>query len=173
MTIKTEQYLLPAYWACALINGDLTGYSDDEIDDIQDFQREVQVNLAGCVCLDADIDSTEFSHRHDGGSIGGAECCTFTFQDFRLDDSQVKTTTIGSLDKEYGCDQYIMMDIVDGECNRDQAFSWLLQAKYKLSSQAGDWFCTAVDVLPEPYSRGTEKGLHTAWIGIVHWNLDC
>jgi hypothetical protein len=31
MAIETDTVTLPAYWACGLINGDVTGMTDDEI----------------------------------------------------------------------------------------------------------------------------------------------
>lgn len=34
-TIETDIVILPAYWACALINGDLSGMEDSEIADME------------------------------------------------------------------------------------------------------------------------------------------
>jgi hypothetical protein len=35
--IETIRYRLPAYWACALINDDYTGLSDNEEQEIRNF----------------------------------------------------------------------------------------------------------------------------------------
>jgi len=57
-------YTLPAYWASALINGDYSGYEDDEIAEIQEFER-----LHGC-CVGCGDDSW-FSWQNDVNKLGG------------------------------------------------------------------------------------------------------
>jgi hypothetical protein len=39
--MKTESYILPEFWASALINGDFSGYTDEEIDEISRFLNKV------------------------------------------------------------------------------------------------------------------------------------
>lgn len=69
--IKTETYVLPSYWACALINGD-SGLEDDEIKEIDNFCKGLGP------CIEAS-DENEFSWTNDANDLGGA-VATFTFQ---------------------------------------------------------------------------------------------
>lgn len=73
--IKTEEFLLPAHWAPYLINGDASGYTDDELADIDEW-------CAACApgpCLDADVENAELSRQGDDGGLMG-ERCVYTFQ---------------------------------------------------------------------------------------------
>lgn len=66
-------YLLPVYWACALVNDDYTGLSEEEEKQIKDFLqtsegRPVSVNF-----------KTEGFYRYnDAGTLPG-NCAEFTF----------------------------------------------------------------------------------------------
>lgn len=42
MSIEIIIYRLPAYWACALINGDYTGLSDEEEKEINNFLKQAE-----------------------------------------------------------------------------------------------------------------------------------
>lgn len=42
MSIKVTRYRLPVYWACALINGDYTGLSDNEEREIRNFLERLE-----------------------------------------------------------------------------------------------------------------------------------
>lgn len=42
MNIEVIRYRLPAYWACALINGDYTGLSDEEEMEINNFLKRTE-----------------------------------------------------------------------------------------------------------------------------------
>lgn len=74
LAFTETKLLLPAHWACALINGDYTG-TDDEEDAIID---EVQRLFGSCV---AASDYPEFAWTHDATADGilAADCLTFTF----------------------------------------------------------------------------------------------
>lgn len=62
-------YFLPSFWASYLINGDASGYSDEEINDIQNHVR----NLG--YCTDVDFENNNFMNF-----CGiGHEVCKFTF----------------------------------------------------------------------------------------------
>ena len=61
--MKIETYTLPAYWGPALINGDYSGYEDNEIAEIQEFER-----LHCCVGCG---DDSWFSWRNDVNKLGG------------------------------------------------------------------------------------------------------
>lgn len=73
MQIKTEEFLLPVHWACYLINGDATGYEDDEFEEIEEW---VTCNAPG-PCLD--VGESELCRQ---GDDGGLMCdrAVFTFQ---------------------------------------------------------------------------------------------
>jgi hypothetical protein len=75
--MKTETYILPAHWTVALINGDSTGNSDE--DDNQIDEWFAQHPHLGC-CLDVSSDS-DFRHYHDARHIGvlPCDCAEFTF----------------------------------------------------------------------------------------------
>lgn len=64
--MKIEPYTLPAYWAPALINGDYSGYEDDEIAEIQEFER------AHGYCVGCSEETEEFSWRNDANKLGGS-----------------------------------------------------------------------------------------------------
>ncbi len=72
MKIKFETYVLPSYWASALINGDDSGLEDDEIKEIDSFCK----GLGPCVDVS---EEDEFSWTNDANNLGGA-VATFTFQ---------------------------------------------------------------------------------------------
>jgi len=69
--MKTETYILPAYWACYLINADLSGYEESEIAEIEAFCKDLGP------CLDM-TDENEFSWTNDANDLGGA-VATFHF----------------------------------------------------------------------------------------------
>ena len=71
--IETTTYTLPAYWACALINGDESDMDDDEI---QEMNAWLEQNQPG-FCLDCS-DESEFCHSNDAMGLPG-DCLTFTF----------------------------------------------------------------------------------------------
>jgi len=74
MTMKTEEFRLPAYWASCLLYGDTTGMTDDEADEASAW--EVVCAPGPCVGV---ADDADFTLSGDDGP-GGCERCTFTFQ---------------------------------------------------------------------------------------------
>lgn len=70
--MKTETYVLPVYWASALINDDASGLEDSEIEEIDAFCD----GLGPCVDVSGE---NEFSWTNDANDLGGA-VATFTFQ---------------------------------------------------------------------------------------------
>lgn len=71
--MKTEEFLLPMHWACYLINGDATGYEDDEFEAIEKW---VTCNAPGpCVGC---ADESALGHGDDGGLL--CDLAVFTFQ---------------------------------------------------------------------------------------------
>ena len=76
--MKIETYTLPAYWASYLINGDASGYSDEEIAEIDDF-RAGKGRCEGC-----SDETEEFSWRNDANKLGGM-VTEFYFQESNHD----------------------------------------------------------------------------------------
>ena len=70
--MKLDTYILPAYWASYLINGDLSGYEDSEIAEIEALCK----GLGPCIDM---TDEDEFSWTNDANNLGGA-VATFHFQ---------------------------------------------------------------------------------------------
>lgn len=71
---RFESYTLPAHWACHFINGDDTGYTDEELQEITAWYAD---NEPGW-CVDV-ADDAEFTWKGDDGNLG-ADRATFTFQ---------------------------------------------------------------------------------------------
>lgn len=69
--IKTEVYTLPEHWAPALINGDFSGLSDSEEQEIKEFCE------GKGSCLNCSEESF-FKWRNDANNLG-ANCLEFTF----------------------------------------------------------------------------------------------
>jgi len=72
--MKTETYTLPAYWASALINGDYSGTSSGDEEDIKIFYAR-HPHLGFCLSCE---NESEFVSRNDFNNIGGA-VADFTF----------------------------------------------------------------------------------------------
>lgn len=70
---EVTEYLLPSYWACALINGDYNGLTDDEIKEIVDFLKDAN----GCP-VDVKWDTEGFYHHNDAGTLPG-DCAMYVF----------------------------------------------------------------------------------------------
>lgn len=66
-------YLLPTYWACALINGDYTGLTEEDTNEINDFLETVQGHPAS-----VDFKTEGFYHHNDAGTLPG-NCVEYTF----------------------------------------------------------------------------------------------
>lgn len=76
--MKTETYLLPSFYASLLINDDKTGYTDEEINEINNWiDAHIKPNHIFWG-IDCDIDNIYFSWNNDLNNLG-AEVCNFTF----------------------------------------------------------------------------------------------
>lgn len=71
--IKVTTYTLPAYWATALINGDFSGTSQEDIDAMDKFLTEEQPG--SCVGCSAE---NWFAHTNDATNVG-CEVAKYTF----------------------------------------------------------------------------------------------
>lgn len=66
-------YLLPVYWACALINDDYTGLSDEEENQIKDFLKTTEGRP-----VSVDFETEGFYRHNDAGTLPG-NCAEYTF----------------------------------------------------------------------------------------------
>ena len=64
---------LPTHWAAALINGDFSGYEDDEIDRIQEFIDEMVIEYGQCRVVDRG-EVIGDTHYHDAYPLGAKVC---------------------------------------------------------------------------------------------------
>lgn len=73
MPIDTDTRILPSYWASALINGDRSGLTDDEEQELNDF-LDSEPTLMECV----DCGEEYFARHNDAGTLAGM-VAEFTF----------------------------------------------------------------------------------------------
>lgn len=78
--IKTITAMLPAHWACALVNGDESGMDDEEIAHLNEFVDDMVRTYGSCHCVDVSED-TQFSNYHEASHYGVLACdvAEFTF----------------------------------------------------------------------------------------------
>lgn len=76
MSIEIIIYRLPAYWACALINGDYTGLSDEEEKEINNFLKQAEGYP-----VDVDWETEGFYRCNDANNIAG-NCADFYFHKY-------------------------------------------------------------------------------------------
>lgn len=71
--ITVSQYTLPASWASALVNGDVSGLDDAESAQIVAWLESVEPGYCvGC------SDESHFAWRNDASNLGG-DCLVYTF----------------------------------------------------------------------------------------------
>lgn len=77
--MKLDTYMLPAFWAPALINGDITGMEPHEVRAMDRWFADV-LPVNSC-CIDcSDDDSTNFMRWHDAASyVKACDVLEFTF----------------------------------------------------------------------------------------------
>jgi hypothetical protein len=73
MGIKTETFTLPAYWASALINGDRSGMSDEDEQEMDAWLAQSETK--GCIGCS---DEQWFAWRNDANTMGG-DVMDYTF----------------------------------------------------------------------------------------------
>lgn len=74
-TLNTETYILPAYWASALINDDYTGLEESDIEAIEAFLFANKEQIGSCIDVSED---SWFAHSNDAINLG-CDVATFTF----------------------------------------------------------------------------------------------
>ena len=80
--MKTLDLELPTHWACALINGDDSGFCDEEQTMFDAFVDWMVNEYGSCHCMDvSDDDGGDFRRYHDATDFGVLACdvATFTF----------------------------------------------------------------------------------------------
>lgn len=84
--MQTELYTLPAHWASALINGDLSGYEGDDLEAIRRFTASMVTTHGSCRCLDVCRDpetgnpDVGFTRWHDASHLLPFACDAASFQ---------------------------------------------------------------------------------------------
>lgn len=73
MNIEVIRYRLPVYWACALINDDYTGLSDEEEREINNFLEQAEGYP-----VDVDLETEGFYRCNDANDVAG-DCADFIF----------------------------------------------------------------------------------------------
>lgn len=75
-----EYFTLPTHWATALVNGDLTGFDDDDLKHIEEFTEDMVHQYGKCWCVDVGED-VNFIRHHDASVYGvlACDCSTYTF----------------------------------------------------------------------------------------------
>lgn len=71
--IHSITYLLPVYWACALINDDYSALTKEEIKQIEDFLEAAEGRP-----VSADFETEGFCQHNDAGTLPG-NCIEFIF----------------------------------------------------------------------------------------------
>lgn len=73
--METYTATLPALWASALINGDTSGFSDEEEREFDSFiaANPEYADPVGC------SDEPEFTKYHDAPSVLACDCLVFTY----------------------------------------------------------------------------------------------
>lgn len=72
--MQTIEYSLPEFWASYLINGDSSGLSDSELEEIDAFLKNK--NLGFCLSCS---DYPEFRMSNDANNLGG-DCLDYIFK---------------------------------------------------------------------------------------------
>lgn len=75
--MNTETYILPEYWASALINADYSGLEDSDIEEIENFESENKEANCRFTCIGCS-DESYFSWRNDATNLGG-DVLEYTF----------------------------------------------------------------------------------------------
>ena len=78
--METVEMLLPAHWAAALINGDETGFDDEEQEAFDTFCSTMESYYGSWFAIDVSED-VSFVKNHDAAEYGvlACDCATITF----------------------------------------------------------------------------------------------
>lgn len=77
--MKTKTFTLPAFWACAVVNGDFSGLEDREANEIEAWLSAANTQGYG-LCVDVSNQSF-FCKWHDAKAYDlSYECLEYTFE---------------------------------------------------------------------------------------------
>jgi hypothetical protein len=78
--MQTIDLLLPSHWACALINGDLSGLDEEDDKSFEAFVDDMLKEYGSCRCISCG-DDPDFRRWHDAVAYGVLACDVdiFTF----------------------------------------------------------------------------------------------
>lgn len=82
--MKTETFILPAYWASALINGDYSGMEEQDINELTAFIESNKEDNSYFSCIDVSEESY-FSHRNDARTLA-CDVSEYTFDVSTIDE---------------------------------------------------------------------------------------
>jgi hypothetical protein len=77
--MKTEVFILPSHWACALVNGDFSGLEDNEAEDLEAWQSEASAAGFG-FCVDVSAESFFCTGNDARAFVLPCDCLEFTFE---------------------------------------------------------------------------------------------
>lgn len=78
--MKTEELVLPRHWACALINGDETGFDPNEQRAFDRFVDWMLETYGACLCVSVDDEECgDFRRYHDATYFGALPCDVASF----------------------------------------------------------------------------------------------
>jgi hypothetical protein len=77
--MQTETFNLPRHWASALINGDYSGYEDEDVNAIMAFTVWMVAEYHSCWCISCGDDEDDFRWYHDATRFGVLACMTTDF----------------------------------------------------------------------------------------------
>lgn len=72
--LQTYTYTLPTFWSSALINGDVSGFSDEEREQLDDWNED----HPGLICVDGS-EEVGFTKTHDAPECLACDCAVYTF----------------------------------------------------------------------------------------------
>lgn len=80
--MRTQTFMLPEFWASYFVNGDASGYTTRDLDQMNSFENYMVGVYGACWCLDVAIDfGDDFRAHHDATEFGVLACnvVEFTF----------------------------------------------------------------------------------------------
>ena len=76
--MKIEKYLLPAFWAPALINSDETDMEDSDVEAMNAWLDEIEPGY----CIGCSDDESNFTSYHDASNhVLACNCLEYSFED--------------------------------------------------------------------------------------------
>ena len=77
--MKTLELELPTFWACPLINGDVSGLEDEDITALDKFTDAMVKEYGQCWAINCSDNEGNFMTYHDARQYGVLACDTLTY----------------------------------------------------------------------------------------------